>query len=193
MGRAAPCYASQLPWFETATDCLALPTSGHTVLTLSSETGGRRMYHVGSDSPSAPLHKVIALCPSRQRPRDFASFVAHMKKIADEKGVDLLLVDSGDLHDGTNLSDGFPLGGIDAHDSNQFFSQLLYDVPTIGNHELYIYANALDMHQNFAPKFPGRYLSSDVNITIPGKIPAPNGSPVSVPVGSRFAKFKTRK
>ncbi|KAH9163619.1 hypothetical protein EDB89DRAFT_483098 [Lactarius sanguifluus] len=32
--------------------------------------GGRRMYHVGSDSPSAPLHKVIALCPSRQRPRE---------------------------------------------------------------------------------------------------------------------------
>ncbi|KAH9039800.1 Metallo-dependent phosphatase-like protein [Lactarius pseudohatsudake] len=141
---------------------------------------------------------------------DFASFVAHMKKIADEKDVDLLLVDSGDLHDGTGLSDGFPPSGIDAHDSNQFFSQLPYDVLAIGNHELYIYANALDMHQNFAPKFPGRYLSSNVNITIPG----PNGSPVSVPVGSqlqlgheycqpfpncmpysagRFAKFKTRK
>ncbi|KAH9042965.1 Metallo-dependent phosphatase-like protein [Lactarius deliciosus] len=120
---------------------------------------------------------------------DFASFVAHMKKIADEKDVDLLLVDSGDLHDGTGLSDGFPPGGIDAHDSNQFFSQLPYDVLAIGNHELSIYANALDMHQNFAPKFPGRYLSSNVNITIPG----PNGSPVSVPVGSRFAKFKTRK
>ncbi|KAH9058227.1 Metallo-dependent phosphatase-like protein [Lactarius vividus] len=120
---------------------------------------------------------------------DFASFVAHMKKIAMEKDVDLLLVDSGDLHDGTGLSDGFPPGGIDAHDSNQFFSQLPYDVLAIGNHELYIYTNALDMHQNFAPKFPGRYLSSNVNITIPG----PNGSPVSVPVGSRFAKFKTRK
>ncbi|KAH8981512.1 Metallo-dependent phosphatase-like protein, partial [Lactarius hatsudake] len=120
---------------------------------------------------------------------DFASFVAHMKNIADEKDVDLLLVDSGDLHDGTGLSDGFPPGGIDAHDSNQFFSQLPYDVLAIGNHELSIYANVLDMHQNFAPKFPGRYLSSNVNITIPG----PNGSPVSVPVGSRFAKFKTRK
>ncbi|KAH8994624.1 Metallo-dependent phosphatase-like protein [Lactarius akahatsu] len=127
---------------------------------------------------------------------DFASFVAHMKKIADEKDVDLLLVDSGDLHDGTSLSDGFPPGGIDAHDlefdraeSNQFFSQLPYDVLAIGNHELYIYMNALDMHQNFAPKFPDWYLSSNINITILG----PNGSPVSVPIGSRFAKFKTRK
>ncbi|KAH9048000.1 hypothetical protein EDB83DRAFT_2317495 [Lactarius deliciosus] len=28
------------------------------------------MYHVGSDSPGTPLHKVIALCPSRQRLRE---------------------------------------------------------------------------------------------------------------------------
>lgn len=47
---------------------------------------------------------------------DFASFVTHMKKIAEEKDVDLLLVDSGDLHDGTGLSDGYPPGGVDAHD-----------------------------------------------------------------------------
>jgi hypothetical protein len=40
------------------------------------------------------------------------------------------------------------------------------------------------MHNNFAPHFNGRYLSSNVNITIDG---------VSKPVGSRFAKFKTRK
>ena len=47
---------------------------------------------------------------------DFASFVAHMKKIAEEKDVDLLLVDSGDLHDGTGISDGYPAGSVDAHD-----------------------------------------------------------------------------
>lgn len=51
-----------------------------------------------------------------------------------EKDVDLLLVDSGDLHDGTvypcfpmkfaklkstqgtGITDGFPAGGVDAHD-----------------------------------------------------------------------------
>ncbi|GLB37901.1 putative ser thr protein phosphatase [Lyophyllum shimeji] len=120
---------------------------------------------------------------------DFASFVAHMKEIAIERDVDLLLVDSGDLHDGTGLVDGFPPGGVDAHDANKFFTQLPYDVLAIGNHELYVYANALDMHKNFAPKFDGRYLSSNVNITVPDE----NGNPVSVPVGSRFAKFKTRK
>lgn len=46
---------------------------------------------------------------------DFASFVAHMKQLALEKNVDLLLVDSGDVHDGTGLSDGFPPGQVDAH------------------------------------------------------------------------------
>ncbi|KAF8161382.1 Metallo-dependent phosphatase-like protein [Crassisporium funariophilum] len=120
---------------------------------------------------------------------DFASFVAHMKELAIERDVDLLLVDSGDLHDGTGLSDGFPAGGIDAHDANQFIKQLPYDLMAIGNHELYIYANALDMHQNFAPKFNGRYLSSNVNITVQNA----KGQAVSVPVGDRFAKFKTRK
>jgi len=120
---------------------------------------------------------------------DFASFVAHMKQIASEKDVDLLLVDSGDLHDGTGLSDGFPAGGVDAHDSNKFFSQLPYDLLSIGNHELYIYNNTLDMYKNFVPKFNGRYLSSNVNITVPDE----HGNNVSVPVGERFTKFKTTK
>ncbi|KAF9463557.1 Metallo-dependent phosphatase-like protein [Collybia nuda] len=120
---------------------------------------------------------------------DFASFVAHMKEKAIERDVDLLLVDSGDLHDGTGLTDGFAPGGVDAHDANEFFKQLPYDLLAIGNHELYIYDNALDMHQNFAPRFNGRYLSSNVNITITDK----HGKSTSVPVGSRFAKFKTRK
>ncbi|KAF8173352.1 Metallo-dependent phosphatase-like protein [Mycena galopus ATCC 62051] len=102
---------------------------------------------------------------------DFASFVSHMKELAIKKEVDLLLVDSGDLHDGTGLSDGYPVDGVDVQQLNEFFKQLPYD-------------NTLDMHNNFALRFKGRYLSSNVNITING---------VSKPIGSRFAKFKTRK
>ncbi|KAK7055300.1 Metallo-dependent phosphatase-like protein [Favolaschia claudopus] len=139
---------------------------------------------------------------------DYAAFVTHMKELAEEKDVDLLLVDSGDLHDGTGLSDGFPPGGVDAQDvrslnptslystfdstslqSNEFFKQIPYDVLAIGNHELYTYANTYDMHMNFGKHFQGRYLSSNVNITV---FDASNQS-VSVPVGSRFRKFKTRK
>ncbi|KAI0685579.1 Metallo-dependent phosphatase-like protein [Cytidiella melzeri] len=120
---------------------------------------------------------------------DFSSFVAHMKLLALEKDVDLLLVDSGDLHDGTGLTDGFPAGGVDAHDANKFVLDLPYDIMAIGNHELYIFNNTLDMYQNFAPKLNGRYLSSNVNITVPDK----HGNLVSVPVGERFRKFTTLK
>jgi 2',3'-cyclic-nucleotide 2'-phosphodiesterase (5'-nucleotidase family) len=119
---------------------------------------------------------------------DFLSFVQHMKQMALDKDVDLLLVDSGDLHDGTGLTDGFPPGGIDGHDAFQFIKKIPYDVMAIGNHELYIYNNTLDMHTNFAPALKGRYLSSNVNITL-----EKNGQATSVPVGERFAKFKTRK
>jgi hypothetical protein len=49
------------------------------------------------------------------------------------------------------------------------------------SHELYNYSVTLDMYLNFAPKFPGRYLSSNVNITVGN----PDGSAVSVPVGSK--------
>ncbi|EMD32950.1 hypothetical protein CERSUDRAFT_118376 [Gelatoporia subvermispora B] len=120
---------------------------------------------------------------------DFYSFVAHMKELALEKDVDLILVDSGDVHDGTGLSDGFPAGGVDAHDSNKFLLDLPYDLMAIGNHELYIYANTFDMYTNFVPHLNGRYLSSNVNITVFNKF----GEPESVPVGSRSVKFKTRK
>ncbi|KAF5365960.1 hypothetical protein D9758_006656 [Tetrapyrgos nigripes] len=120
---------------------------------------------------------------------DFASFVSHMKRIALEKDVDLLLIDSGDLHDGTGLSDGFPSGGIDGHDSNQFLKRLPYDVMAIGNHELYVYENTLDMYNNFAPALKGRYLSSNVNITTFD----PHNNTINVPVGERFTKFTTRK
>ncbi|KAJ7840116.1 hypothetical protein B0H14DRAFT_2587677 [Mycena olivaceomarginata] len=56
--------------------------------------------------------------------------------------------------------------------SNEFFRNLPYDILAIGNHELYIRNNTLNMHGNFAPHFNGRYLSSNVNITIDGVMTA---------------------
>ncbi|KAI6029166.1 Metallo-dependent phosphatase-like protein [Pisolithus microcarpus] len=120
---------------------------------------------------------------------DFASFVTHMKQIAVEKNVDLLLVDSGDVHDGTGLSDGYPPGGVDAHESNKFLERLPYDLMAIGNHELYVYADTYDMYTNFVPQLHGHYLSSNVNITVFSS----DGEVVSVPVGNRSVKFTTAK
>ncbi|KAG9087391.1 hypothetical protein FRC06_002568 [Ceratobasidium sp. 370] len=121
---------------------------------------------------------------------DLASFVSHMKDTARKQGADLLLIDSGDLHNGNGLSDGYPVGEIDGQRSNKFLSQLPYDVMAIGNQELYLYSVANDMHTNFAPRLKGRYLTSDVNITVPDK---KTNASVSVPLGSRFAKFHTER
>ena len=55
------------------------------------------------------------------------------------------------------------------------------NIKDFSSHELYIYANTLDMYENFAPKLNGRYLSSNVNITVADK----HGNPISVPVGGK--------
>ncbi|KDN40783.1 hypothetical protein K437DRAFT_183508 [Tilletiaria anomala UBC 951] len=117
---------------------------------------------------------------------DFASFVSHMRKLAKKKGADLLVVDTGDLHDGAGLSDAArPVAG---HDSDNFHSLIQYDVLSVGNHELYNYTIAHDTYQYFRPAQrkdgTNRYLASNVNITLPG-------ATSSVPMGERFVKFKT--
>lgn len=52
-----------------------------------------------------------------------------MRAKAKELGVDLLLVDTGDLHDGAGLSDATE---VDGEVSNVIFQRLDYDVLTIG-------------------------------------------------------------
>ena len=55
----------------------------------------------------------------------------------------------------------------------------------LSSHELYIYANTLDMHTDFAPKLKGRYLTSNVNITTLDE----NGNVVNFPVGGECLHY----
>ncbi|KAK1925880.1 putative vacuolar protein [Papiliotrema laurentii] len=112
----------------------------------------------------------------------FASFVSHMRFIAEEKGVDLLVVDAGDHHDGSGLVSSSPESAAQA---DEIFSQLTYDILTIGNHELYSYASAKEIYDH-RERWRGRYLTSNVNITV-----LQDGNPVSTPIGERYAKFKS--
>ncbi|ADV22002.1 vacuolar protein [Cryptococcus gattii E566] len=114
----------------------------------------------------------------------FASFVIHMREIADEKGVDLLLVDAGDHHDGSGLVSSSPDSASLAED---IFSMIQYDVITIGNHELYHYADALDIYEN-QERWGGRYVTSNVNITVERE-----GEWQSVPIGQTHLKFTTKQ
>lgn len=52
-----------------------------------------------------------------------------MKQTAGNLGVDLLLIDTGDLHDGNGLSDA---SAVDGSESMPIFTEIDYDLLTIG-------------------------------------------------------------
>ncbi|KAL6703600.1 hypothetical protein ACN47E_009460 [Coniothyrium glycines] len=95
---------------------------------------------------------------------DYVSFTQHMKRKARKLGVDLLLVDTGDLHDGAGLSDATtPNGNI----SNAILENVDYDLLTIGNHELYVTEIAYETFNNFSKVYGDKYLTSNVQIKNP--------------------------
>ncbi|KAI9744636.1 MAG: hypothetical protein M1818_002165 [Claussenomyces sp. TS43310] len=95
---------------------------------------------------------------------DFVSFTHHMKRKAQELDVDLLLIDTGDLHDGAGLSDASTPNGIY---SNPIFENIDYDLLTIGNHELYISDISYETFRNFSAYYGDKYLTSNVQIYNP--------------------------
>lgn len=121
------------------------------------------------------------------------SFVAQMRAKAKDLGVDLLLVDTGDLHDGAGLSD---TTSPDGEISNVVFQKMDYDLLTIGkttsglpdlgspsgesgtrpaherdtdghdvgNHELYLADVAYQDYNSFSKAWGDKYLTSNVQI-----------------------------
>ncbi|KAI4281210.1 MAG: hypothetical protein L6R38_003871 [Xanthoria sp. 2 TBL-2021] len=95
---------------------------------------------------------------------DYVSFTRHMKHKAGNLGVDLLLIDTGDLHDGNGLSDAStPNGAI----SNPIFENVDYDLLSIGNHELYVSEIAYETFNQFSKVYGDRYITSNVQIVNP--------------------------
>ncbi|KAG0369946.1 hypothetical protein BGZ54_008341 [Gamsiella multidivaricata] len=113
---------------------------------------------------------------------DFASFLSHMREQAQHRKKDLLVVDSGDLHDGNGLSDATPLDG---EASNPIFQKVNYDALAIGNHELYLNEIAEDTYKNFAPKWGRKYLTSNTFIK-------DAHSNKTVPIGRLYSKFRMK-
>lgn len=87
-----------------------------------------------------------------------------MKQTAGNMGADLLLIDTGDLHDGTGLSDSTKQDG---EVSMPIFNEIDYDILTIGNHELYVSEVAYQMFNTYAKKWGDRYITSNVKILNP--------------------------
>lgn len=91
---------------------------------------------------------------------DLISFHHNLKSLINSNhDGDLLLVDTGDRHDGNGLSDlTFPNGKL----SSKIFQMLDYDLITVGNHELYVEAISEFEYENLVPYYGEKFISTNV-------------------------------
>jgi len=105
-----------------------------------------------------------------------------MREQADERGVDLLLVDTGDKVDGNGLYDGSNPKGKYTYD---IFKEQHIDMLCTGNHELYVAEVAEQEYIKTVPNSNGNYLASNLDIIDPK-------SGKRVPLAQRYRKFTTK-
>lgn len=114
---------------------------------------------------------------------DFVSFVELFKhRRIDKKKQDLIIIDTGDKHDGSGYSDATVPNGVE---STKLFNELDYDLLTLGNHELYDGERVtLEYYTTvLSPKFKDKYVASNVDfITESGDL---------VPFGNKFVYMET--
>ncbi|KAL7621397.1 hypothetical protein AAE478_008719 [Parahypoxylon ruwenzoriense] len=113
---------------------------------------------------------------------DYISFTTHMRKKADEKGVDLLVVDTGDRIEGNGLYDGSDPKGKYSYD---IFCQQSLDALCTGNHELYQEDSVDREHNTTVPHFKHSYIASNLDYIEPE-----TGN--QIPQAQRYFKLKTK-
>ncbi|KAL2132910.1 hypothetical protein VTI74DRAFT_3159 [Chaetomium olivicolor] len=113
---------------------------------------------------------------------DYVSFAEHMRKRADDKGVDLLLVDTGDRVEGNGLYDASRPKGKYYYD---IYREQSVDILSTGNHELYHASTADGEHLHTVPNFKQNYIASNLDYIHPG-------SGERMPMAQRYRKFKTK-
>ncbi|KAI1122420.1 ser/Thr protein phosphatase family [Nemania abortiva] len=113
---------------------------------------------------------------------DYISFTEHMRKKADEKGVDILIVDTGDRVEGNGLYDSSNPKGRYTYD---IFGEQNVDILCTGNHELYQADAVTREHSITVPHFKDAYLASNLDYIEPE-----TGN--QIPQAKRYIKFKTK-
>jgi 2',3'-cyclic-nucleotide 2'-phosphodiesterase (5'-nucleotidase family) len=113
---------------------------------------------------------------------DYVSFAIRMKETADERGVDVVLVDTGDRVEGSGLYDASHPKGKYTYD---IVKQQDIDVICSGNHELYKANTAEREYNQTVPNFKGNYLASNIDILDPK-------SGERIPLAARYRKFTTK-
>ncbi|KAK3330485.1 Metallo-dependent phosphatase-like protein [Apodospora peruviana] len=113
---------------------------------------------------------------------DYISFAEHLRKLADEKGIDLLLVDTGDRVEGNGLYDASSPKGKYYYD---IYREQDIDIICTGNHELYQAPTADEEHRQTVPNFKNTYLASNLDYIDPltGE---------RMPMAQRYRKFQTK-
>lgn len=110
---------------------------------------------------------------------DFVSFAQHLRDLTTANGQDLLIVDSGDRHDGNGLSDATVPNGVL---SSPLFIKQHYDIVSIGNHELYLWENTKQELDVLVPALKDKYVCSNVEFLRDGKY---------YPIGQKYRYFTT--
>ncbi|KFA75933.1 hypothetical protein S40288_05865 [Stachybotrys chartarum IBT 40288] len=113
---------------------------------------------------------------------DYVSFAEHMRREADDRGVDLLLVDTGDRVEGNGLYDASSPKGLFQYD---IFAEQHIDMMSTGNHELYKAYSADREHNTTVPNFKDSYIASNLDYIDPE-----TGD--RVPQAQRYRRFKTK-
>lgn len=113
---------------------------------------------------------------------DYVSFAHHMRSKADERGVDLLVVDTGDRVEGNGLYDASRPKGQYTYD---IFKEQDVDIICTGNHELYLDDTATREWNQTVPNFKDNYLASNLDYIDPKTGEAK-------PMAPRYKKFQTK-
>ncbi|KAJ3125326.1 hypothetical protein HK100_010865 [Physocladia obscura] len=119
---------------------------------------------------------------------DFAVFVNGLKAQAEARNVELFVVDSGDHHDGTALSDDLNAQPVDGFLTEPVVEQVPYDILSIGNHEMYINGIIDYTAQNVSAFWGEKYLTGNTYITTNKTAAGVTGS-----IGQKFRKFTGSK
>jgi 2',3'-cyclic-nucleotide 2'-phosphodiesterase (5'-nucleotidase family) len=113
---------------------------------------------------------------------DYVSFAHHMRNKADEQGVDLLVIDTGDRVEGNGLYDASRPKGQYTYD---IFKEQDVDIICTGNHELYLDDTATREWNQTVLNFKDSYLASNLDYIDPKTGEA-------VPMAPRYKKFQTK-
>ena len=113
---------------------------------------------------------------------DYVSFAKHLRDRADEEGVDLLIVDTGDRVEGNGLYDASEPKGLYTF---EIFKQQDMDVITSGNHELYKANSSNDEYYKLARHYNESYIASNLDVY-------DHKTGQLVPLAPRFKKFTTK-